>query len=192
MSELRMYAGTTGNCIAGDRWDYSEREQHRVESDFRAGVRLVIDEERGEIRGFVPAYRGTEEAFYAVLSVENEDVDTAAFVEAVRGLFERVDNWSIRTDTPEGQLLETLAASVEVDEESRVSIDAFSSGRQVRVGVPDLETAGRQLRTIRSRLTDDVHRQYALSHVRSPDHLSPDLLFHVSSSYDRTTTPTEH
>lgn len=183
MSEIRIYAATTGNCIAGDRREYSDAEQNRVESDFRTGVRFVIDERRTEIRGFVPAYRGTQEAFYAVFSSNDSPVTAVEFVEAVRNFFQQVDNWSVRYDTADGRLLEVLSKPC-AKEQSKLPIDRLSKKHQVRVSAPDLETAGSQLQTVRSVRTVETPLQYVLSRSKSHPHLSPDLLFHVSNSYE--------
>lgn len=191
MSQIRIYTTATGNCIAGDRREYSESEAQRVESDFRTGVRFAVDERHGEIRGFIPAYRGTEEGLCALLSVKNDPVDTAVFVKRVRGLFEQIDNWSIRTDTPEGRLLETLTTPVVAKEQPPISVDPIRDSRRLRVGEQSLEAAGQLLRMVRQRLDNNTDRLYVISHIKSPEHLAPNLLLHVSRSYNKTTVLTK-
>lgn len=186
MSEFRIYAATTGDCIAGDRWEYPDEERARIKSDFSSGVRLVVDEHRGEIRGFVPAYREVDEAFYAVLSTKDEPPDTDAFADAVWNLFEQTEGWSIRTGTSEGRLLTTLARDTDNDEAPLISIESLTE-ETVRVGTPDVEVAGRQLRAVRTTLSDDRPRQYVISLSRSASHLSADLFVHVNKSYQNVT-----
>ena len=186
MSEFRIYAATTGDCIAGDRWEYPDEERARIKSDFSSGVRLVVDEHRGEIRGFVPAYREADEAFYAVLSTDDDRPETDAFADAVWELFERTEGWSIRTDTSEGRLLQTLTRDTDSDEALQIPVESLTGGT-VRVGTPDVEVAGRQLRSVRAALSDDGPRQYAISLSRSASHLSPDLFVHVHGSYQNVT-----
>lgn len=188
MSELRIYVGPSGDCIAGDRWGRPDDEQQRIQKDFAAGVRLVISESLGEIRGFVPAYRSSAEAFYAVLTTEKtETLNTAQFVREVQDLFDETDDWYVRADTPEGKLLETLNSSTVTTMSPRIPTDEVATGQSVRIGIRDIETAGEQLRAVRSRLSEQPPKLYVLSLSSGVDHVSPDLFFHVSNRYDDVT-----
>lgn len=184
--ELRVYAATTGDAIAGDRHGDYAAERARVEADFIAGVRLAVDEPRGEIRGFVPADRGSQEAFVAAMSVpEDEPLETSAFVRAVRDLFEGVEGWRIRTATPEGRLFDALGSAPADGRDPRVPVAPIRDGQQVRAGAPDLTTAARELRAVRSSLADTgAPRTFIISLSDSVERTDAGLLVHVASDYD--------
>lgn len=184
--ELRVYAGTTGDPIAGDRQGDYSAQQARVEADFIAGVRLAVDEPRGEIRGFVPADRGSQEAFVAAMSVpDGEPLDTSAFVRAVRDLFEGVDGWRIRTGTPEGCLFEALGSEPADSREPRLPVAPVRGGEQVRAAAPNLTTAADELGAVRASLADTgIPRKYIISLSRTVEHTDVDLFVHVSGDYE--------
>jgi len=190
MTDLRIYAGTSGDCIAGDRYtDYTD-EKRRVQADFLSGIRFTLDERHREIRGFVPADRGSSEAFYAALSVpDGESIDPATFAERVRELFDRVEGWSIRTETPEGQLFDALEADTSVRTAFEAPVKKLGGGSQIHVGVPDLKTAGKQLQALwterDSGLTDYL---FVISISQDLDHLKADLILHASVEYDAVET----
>lgn len=187
MTEFRVYEATTGNCIAGDRWGRRDEERSRVEADFAAGTRLVIDERQSEIRGFIPATRSSPEAFYAVFAGEESPLETTAFAKSVSDLFGRIDHWSIRTDTAEGQLLSSLRTPA-TDEASHLSATRLVADEPIRIGVPTLESAGAEVQRLRSQLTDDRPRQYIITLSRPVTHITPDLTVHVSTQYDTVLT----
>jgi len=184
--ELRVYAGTTGDPIAGDRQGDYAAERARVEADFIAGVRLAVDEPRGEIRGFVPADRGSQEAFVAAMSVpEGEPLETRAFVRGVRDLFEGVEGWRVRTDTPEGRLFDALGSAPAENPDPRVPVAPIREGQQVRAGAPDLTTAASELRAVRSSLGDTATlRNYIISLSDNTEHTDAGLLVHVSGDFE--------
>ncbi len=183
--ELRVYAATTGDAIAGDRYGDYEGEQRRVEADFTAGVRLVVDESRGEIRGFVPADRGSQEAFVAVMSVPGEgSLSPSTYAEAVTDLFDGIGGWTVRTETPEGRLLETLRSAPAGGTEPRLPVAPVEAGEQVQAGAPDFVTAASELRAARASLHDTPgHRVYVVSLSLPVEHVAADLAVHVSGDY---------
>lgn len=185
MADLRIYAGTSGDCIAGDRHaDYAD-EKRRVQADFISGVRLALDERRREIRGFVPAHRGSGEAFYAVMSAPEGTLDTGSFVGRIRDLFDRVEGWSIRSGTPEGELLASLGSDPPARTALGVPVAKLRDGHRAHVGVPEFGVATRELAATRAILdTDTIRRLYVISITRILDHLDEDLLLHASRDYE--------
>lgn len=183
--ELRVYAATTGDAIAGDRHGDYEGEQRRVEADFTAGVRLVIDEPRGEIRGFVPADRGSQEAFVAVMSVPGEEpLSPSIYAEAVTELFDEIDGWKIRTETPEGRLLGGLRAAPANSADPRLPVAPVAEGERIHAGVPDFATAAGELHAVRSSLHDTSSpRVYVVSLSLPVEHVETDLVVHVSGDH---------
>ncbi|WP_058366140.1 hypothetical protein [Haloparvum sedimenti] len=102
-SRVRVYAAASGQCLVRDADGVDEAERDLVQRDFHAGVRLVVDPDREEIRGIVPARRRSEELFYAVVCPGgDESLSAETFHAAVAEVFSRHDRWAIRTDTPEG------------------------------------------------------------------------------------------
>lgn len=108
MASRRIYAAAGGQCLVRDTPDVDEDERQRVLRDFHAGVRLVFDPERREVRGFVPARRRSPEAFFAAVQIpdESDESPLETFSGAVSAEFDRRDHWEIRTDTPEGEAIE--------------------------------------------------------------------------------------
>lgn len=104
MSSSRVYAAASGQCLVRGADGVDEAERDIVQRDFHAGVRLVVDADRGEIRGVVPARRRSEELFYAVVRPDAEEpLAVETFHAAIAEMFTRRDRWTIRTDAPEGK-----------------------------------------------------------------------------------------
>lgn len=182
MVEWRVYAATTGRCLAGERNVDYKNEQHRIEQDFASGIRFVVDNVRNEIRGFVPVDRGSREAFFFItVFSESEPVSISQHLSIMAECFEQRDRWQIRTNTPEGRLVEWLqdATNGKLEVERSYPVDD-----NTYVKIPDYRTAAFQLvefcsQSLSTESVDD--RIAAISLSKSINHMDYDILFHVAS-----------
>jgi hypothetical protein len=190
MTETRVYAATTGRCLAGEADGANPEERERVEHDLASGVRLVVDEVAGEVRGFVPVDRGSYEAFCATtMFAEGVPVRIEQYVARVEAVFDTRERWEIRYDTPEGAILRKFAAT---NEQTAETYDAFKndlerSGGPERIGVPGYKSAVETICDYHDppRAAGDKEGQTSLISVSSTvDHITSDLLVHVSQEYD--------
>lgn len=100
----RIYAAASGQCLVRDTSEVDEAEREQVEQDYHAGVRLVVDDNRHEVRGFVPVRRRSPEAFYAVVRAPDDDADPLeTFYYLVADEFERRDHWALDADRLEAE-----------------------------------------------------------------------------------------
>lgn len=184
MTSIRIYAATTGYCIAGDRQSIQPEEQKRVESDFTSGTRFVLDKELNEIRCFVPAHRQSQEPFYAVQSgPSRESVTINLFINSLSEFFDQRDQWSIRFDSAWGSILKTDFYS----SESQISrytpiINSIQNSKKC-VGVPDYKTAMKELYSL---VTNDLAEDgsvFVIGNSTSIEHVPYSILYHVSNDY---------
>lgn len=189
MSEWRVYAATTGRCLAGKRDEEYGSEQERVRQDFASGARLVVNERRREIRGFVPVDRDSSEVFFVAVSfVESEEMTIKKYCSTVNKIIEKNDRWRVREGPPEGKLPEYLIESVENpgDIELADGID-----QSLRVGVPGYRAAAGHIVRFHSNSDDLVPTATSnvsvISLTRTHSHIDNDSLIHVSGEYDSPT-----
>lgn len=188
MPGRRIYAAAGGQCLVRDTPAVDEAERRRVLRDFHAGVRLVVDPERREVRGFVPARRRSPEAFFAAVRVPDESDESSleTFYGVVAAEFDRRDHWEIRTDTPEGEAFdggrpitggtEAVAATLADRLRERPSTDP-----PITVGVDGFRTA---LGIVEGVLTDGTVNPSGIGPLvvtREPetDHLDPAVRFWI-------------
>ncbi|WP_142860723.1 hypothetical protein [Salinigranum halophilum] len=184
MTVRRIYAATTGQCLVRNTDDVDEEERSRVTRDFEAGVRLVVDSDHQEVRGFVPAMRSTSEALFAVTQFDHESnaspLDTLSA--AVTEEFEKRPHWRLREDTPEGAFIRQLAdpsSETTFPEGLQELLDADpSDDTPVTVAVGDFTAAANVVRAI-EQLQARGHtprRTVVVAVYESVDHINYDVL----------------
>lgn len=176
MSTIRVYAATTGECVAGHRRGEFDLQRERVGRDFTSGARFVLDEQLGEIRCFHPVAPGSEQAFYLAYDAEDE-VSPMVMVETARELFADHDAWGIQPQVSTGPLLEAFTNGP--GNASDITLPADSS---VRFGVPEYEQAAALIEVARSRT--DRPGVYVVAVSPDVEHLEYDLAVHVAEGYE--------
>ena len=107
MTTSRLYSVASGQCLVRDSSEVDEFERTRAQRESRAGILFILDPDRREIRGVVPARRRTQELFYAIVRFTNdEQLRIERFLGAVADIFEKREGWEIRTKTSEGSLFQ--------------------------------------------------------------------------------------
>lgn len=107
----RVYAGTTGQCLLRDTADVDEAERARAVRDFEAGVKLVVDGSRAEVRGVVPVVRSAPEAFVFVVDVSGASNPVRTFYRAVETIVDGRDGWSLNDESQAARAVRTIAAA---------------------------------------------------------------------------------
>ena len=107
----RVYAGTTGQCLLRDTADVDEAERSRAVRDFEAGVKLVVDGSRAEVRGVVPVVRSAPEAFVFVVDVPAASNPVRAFYRTVETIVDGRDGWSLNDESQAARAVRTVAAA---------------------------------------------------------------------------------
>lgn len=179
MTSGRIYGAASGRCLVRDGDAVDEAEKKRVQRDFHAGIRLVVDPDHDEVRGFVPATRQSDEAFFAVVDVTpsgaNEPHPLETFYTTVETIFEERPQWSLRDDVPEGEPFEGRGRR-----EPPILPEGVASRRSdavrddpVRLGVADIVTA---VDVIEQRLDRPLTDSVAVG-LRMTDRVAYDVLF---------------
>lgn len=113
----RVYAGTTGQCLLRDTTDVDEAERSRAVRDFEAGVKLVVDADRAEVRGVVPVVRSAPEAFVFVVDVSTAANPIRAFYRAVETVVDSRDGWSLKDESQAARAVRTVKAATRSNDE---------------------------------------------------------------------------
>jgi hypothetical protein len=132
----RIYAAASGECLVRDSAAVDEAERSRIEHDFYAGVRLVVDPDHEEVRVFIPAKRRSDEAFFAVVDIGDTAAPLETFRTVVEAEFSERPGWSIRDDTPEGRLFQGLGRhDANLPPDVATVAERLPSEEPIRVGV---------------------------------------------------------
>lgn len=179
MGTLRVYAATTGDCVAGDQRGAFDAQRRRIEQDFSTGVRFVIDETIGEIRCFHPVALNSKQAFYIVHESEPEP-NPLHLIDDVKSLFEGHDDWGIQSELSTGPLLEALSSNDTPQPSDSITLQN-QNGDTIQFGAPDYEHAGKLVRATRQRSQSPAI--YVVGTTLQIQHIEPNLVAHVSDAY---------
>lgn len=186
-SDYRIYAATTGQCVTRNVADIDEDERRRVSQDFYAGVRLVVDDARREVRGFVPVRRTAQEAFFGVVTLEAErTAPYRTFRATIEEAVETYQNWTLRRETSEWSLVDRAADGSTADTRPEGLERALRSESPVRVATPSLEAAGDILYTVETEaiLGGDTPHAVVVTTGGDPSHLDYSLLVSVTDGHE--------
>lgn len=202
MPTSNLYSVASGQCLVRGTSEIKESERACVQREFHNGILFILDPDRREIRGIVPARRRTQELFYAVVRFSDaEQLQIERFFGLVADTFEKRENWEIRDETPEGtpfQLfspnrLDSAKDINEVKDYATIAEHVFKKTRDetpettVTINVANFEVAISLIHQLQESVTVPISEwgTFAIIRESSIEGGSPDVLFRIR---DRTSS----
>lgn len=192
MTECRIYAATTQECLHPRSDASRDAEVAAVRGDFSAGVNLYCSLSDGTVRGRVVLTRRSQEACFAAVTAS--DTAGSDLLETYRRrLQEAIEErgWKI-SEQESRTVFEALGESLAVSEQTKTVVEQElrnASTRPVRIIVPTHEVGTHLFRWLCTRPAGVGSSATIVLGIGSEyDHLDPDVVVEVDSTVEEIET----